>query len=186
MTKIIILILFITFSNTAFGANEQMLPYLTEFQIESETLPDEVHYCQDDQMRVQFLCNPDWIMEEDESGSRLIVISEDPLVTLTLAKEDGSVITLKDLTWPVLKEMGQYQDDYALNYVTVAGRDTINTEAIAVTDGDMRLSDFYMTRDGVLYTFLFAVKPKDQFTQVMPLIFNIMNSVQFLDEVRAP
>lgn len=140
------------------------------------------HYCQDAKLGIQFLCDPDWILEEHEDGTLFLLISSEPEVSLTLIKEDSEIITLKDLTWPLLQEMGQYQDNFSMDYITIAGREAMNVEAISLVDEEMRLSDFYVTKDGALYSMLFAVKPKEHFTQFVPMIFNIVNSFEFLNE----
>lgn len=144
---------------------------------------EQAYYCQDKYIGVQFLCDPDWIVQEHEMGTLFILISSEPEVTLTVIREGSDIVTLKDLTWPVLKEMGQYKEDFHMDYVEIAGREAINVEAIPMNNEEMRLSDFYVTRDGVLYSFLFAVHPKEHIGEFIPTIFNIVNSVEFLDEV---
>lgn len=182
--SVFILMIFQAFSVlAAMDKPESVLSVVAE--VAEVMAPQEAYYCQDERMGVEFLCDPDWIMEENEDGTAIILISSEPEVTLTLIKEDSAVITLKDLTWPVLQEMGQYQDEAAFNYVTVTNREAVNVEAIALADDEIRLSDFYVTRDGVLYSFLFAVKPKEVFAQFVPTIFNIVSSITFLDEVKS-
>jgi len=151
---------------------------------EKVTQETTAYYCQHQEIGIEFLCDPDWIMEEHENGATFILISSEPEVSLTLIKEDSAVITLKDLTTEVLQEMGQYQEGFVVEEVRIAGHNALNVEALSLADDDIRLSDFYVTRDGVLYSLLFSVRSKEHFNEFVPVIFNIVNSVQFLDEVK--
>ena len=138
-----------------------------------------LHECTDDRMAVKFLCNPDWKLETKEN-TLFIIIEETPSVTLTIARSDSPVIFLKQLTKPVLQEMGQYEKDFQTQDVKLNNSDALMVSGYSKDHPDLRLLDYYLIHDVQLYSILFAVAPKERWDDYEELIKKIVGSIEFL------
>jgi len=140
----------------------------------------ELQVCTDDKLRVKFLCNPDWALET-EADAMLIVISEDPAVTMTIAKSKSPVIFLGQLTKEALQEMGQYAEGFSQEKAKLASGDAIKVQGFSREFPEIRLLDYYLLHDLSLYSVLFSVNPKEKFDDFGPLLNQIADSFGFLE-----
>ena len=146
----------------------------------SQTVAHQV--CSEEKtLKVQFLCNPDWQLQTEKNAMHLI-ISDDPAVTLTIAKADSPVIFIEQLTDKALKAMGQYQDGFFKARVKVASQDAVKVEGLSEQFPEIRLVDFYVIHDLSLYSILFSVNPKGEWFRYAAVLEKIIQSFQFMDE----
>ena len=141
----------------------------------------ELSTCTDKKLGVKFLCGADWELQTDQDAI-LVVISEDPAVTFTVARTKSPVIYIDQLSHQTLKEIGQYADDFEMKKVQWAGLEGAQVDAAAADYPEIKLRDFYLLREPYLYSFLFSVNPQEDFEKFVPLFAKIMGSVQFIPE----
>jgi len=142
----------------------------------------DLQVCTDDKLQVKFLCNPDWELET-EDNAMLIVISEDPVVTLTIAKSKSPVIFLEQLTKETLAEMGQYTDGFTQETAQFAGHEAVKVQGVPKEFPEIRLLDHYVLYDLSLYSVLFSVNPKEKFDEYAALFNKIAESFTFVEKV---
>jgi len=142
----------------------------------------ELEVCTDDKLQVKFLCNPDWELET-EDNAMLIVISKDPVVTLTIAKAKSPVIFLEQLTKETLAEMGQYADGFTQEKAQFAGQEAVKVQGVPKEFPEIRLLDHYVLYDLILYSVLFSVNPKEKFDDYAALFNKITESFAFVEKV---
>lgn len=135
--------------------------------------------CSDEEFGVEFLCNPDWQIEVGQ-GAILIIISEDPAVTMTIAKTYTPVFSLSQLDRDVLKKMGQYAEGFETERLIFANRDAIKVKGFAEDYPEMRLLDYYSINDVDMYSILFSVSPKEEWDRYQYLIDHIAESFRFI------
>ncbi len=136
--------------------------------------------CSDDKLHVKFLCDPDWgLMEEDDT--MLLVISDDPAVTMTIVKISSGIKFLEQISVSDLENIGQYAEGFQKEIVTIGKNKAVQVKAVSDQFPEMRLQDYYFLRDDRLYGVLFSVDPKDDWGQFYPLIEKIINSFDFID-----
>ena len=139
----------------------------------------ELHECKDAKLKIQFLCYPDWELQT-EKDTVLIIVSKDPLVTITIAKSDDAPISLRQLTPRALKEMGQYADGFETQNVVINGQGGVEVKGRSLTHPKARFLDYYIVRHGELYSLLFSVEPHERWRDYEPLLIKIKDSVRFL------
>jgi hypothetical protein len=135
--------------------------------------------CSDEEFGVEFLCNPDWQIEVDQKAL-LIIISEDPAVTMTIAKTYTPVFSLSQLDRDVLKTMGQYAEGFETERMIFADRDAIKIQGFAEDYPEMRLLDYYLINDVDMYSVLFSVSPEEEWDNYQSLINRITESFRFI------
>ncbi len=141
----------------------------------------ELYECEDAKLGIRFYCDPDWELETDE-GVIFVVMTREPLATLTVAASDSPVLFDQQVNRPVIKEIGQYADGFTVERgVSFAGKDAVLAKGVAGDRPDTRLHDFYVLHDLRLYTVMFAVRPKEQWEQVRPLMEKIVESFRFVN-----
>jgi hypothetical protein len=155
-------------------------PTLTVHESEQRTQMIDLHVCRDERLGVKFLCNPDWELKTDE-GAIFVVISQDPQVTLTIAKSDSADIVMDHLTRSVLLELGEYADDFQSKRIKLNEYDAIRVDAISRDFPDMRLLDYYLLHDMSLVSILFSVKPQSRWVDYAQLMDGVLKSFEFLD-----
>ncbi|MCA9409324.1 MAG: hypothetical protein H6755_01090 [Candidatus Omnitrophica bacterium] len=137
-----------------------------------------LHTCRDEKMKVEFLCYPDWELKT-ENDTLLMIISDQPYVTFTIAKSESPVIFLKQLTNSVLQELGQYQDGFKTQVVLLAGEEAIQIMGVSKELLSSGFNDYYLIHDLQLYSFLFSVDPKERWKDYEDLIYRIKESIKF-------
>lgn len=139
-----------------------------------------LHNCQDAQLEVQFLCNPEWQLEEDENLIFIIIQEDNPAVTMTVAKSQAPVVFLEQLTESRLQEMGKYADGFNRARVPLAETEAIRIKAFPRAYPELRLIDYYLLHNDQLYSILFSINPKERAADYEPLIKKIVSSFKFL------
>lgn len=127
---------------------------------------------------VSFECRPDWkwLRMEDKI---IVIISTDPTVTLTLAKDDERIVFLEQLTPRRLGAANKYRDDFQIEPVRISGSPAVKVKAYARNWEDVRLSEYYYLRASSLHRVSFAVHPRDAWPQQQYLIQSIIDSFHF-------
>ena len=140
-----------------------------------------LRYCSDETLKVRLLCSRDWAVEEHEDAL-FMVISEDPVVTLTISKIKPSVKFLGQLNKTNLEAIGQYQQGFQVEEVSVGKEKALKVKAFSKTYPEIRLLDYYFVHDAHLYGLLFSVDPKEEWEHYQFLIQKIANSFEFHEE----
>ena len=146
-----------------------------------ESLATQLTTCTDKKLGVEFLCGAEWQLETDQDAL-LMIISEEPAITLTVAKTKSPVTFVEELSQPVLKEIGQYADHFDFKRTKVAGEEAIEVNAVAEKFPEIRLRDFYILRGSQLYSILFSVNPQEALERYQPLFKKIIESIVFSDQ----
>lgn len=160
---------------------------IAAFAISAETPPGrqnpfttvDLQACMDETLGVKFLCNRDWKLKTEQKAI-LIIISEGPAVTLTIARFNSPVVFLEQLTQKTLQDLGQYAGGFTHEIVPFANQKAIKVQGIAEDFPEIRLLDFYLLHDLSLYSVLFSVNPQEEFEQFGPLFNRIVASFTFL------
>ena len=135
--------------------------------------------CTDKKLGITFLCGADWELETDQDAI-LAVISEDPAVTLTVARTKSPVKFVEQLSWPVLRELGQYASSgFTTKPLKLAGDEALEVNGIPEDFPEMKLRDFYILHGDYLYSVLFSVNPRQALKDYQPLFNKIIGSIQF-------
>jgi hypothetical protein len=140
---------------------------------------EELSMCSDAKLGVQFLCNPDWKIET-ETNVLLIIIAEEPSITMTITKEEFALESLDDLTMPVLKEIGSYADGLQVSRTMLNDRAVIEVKGVSKKMPDLQLHDYYLIERSHLYGVLFSAPSQEALASYEPLIQKIIGSFSFL------
>jgi hypothetical protein len=141
----------------------------------------ELHRCSDAKLGVRFYCNPDWELVS-EGDSMLMIISEDPVVTLTIAKSEQPVIFLDQLTEDVLQEIGQYADGFGVSRVWMANQEAVQVIGHHRWHPETQLIDHYLIHDVDLYSVLISISPKESVRDYENLLNIIVEHFEFKEE----
>lgn len=147
-------------------------------------IKEDLQFCRDDKMGVKFLCDPDWELVTDKN-MLMVVLSSNPVVSMTISKSDKPVIFIQQLTESVIKEMGQYAPGFKTEMVRWGQREVVKVEGIADGHPGTVLRDYYLIKDMNLYGLLFATESSNGFAGFEPLIDRILESFQFVDVLSA-
>ena len=151
----------------------------------AQTTPPEVkeqviqlNQCHDKTLRVRFLCNPDWELEEDKE-TILIIISQNPAVTLTITRIKTEAVFLEELTPEILQEMGQYADGFSSSKTEISGQEALVVDGHYDSDENVRMRDYYILHKKKLYGILFSVNPPSSFLDYEVLLDKIIRNFEF-------
>ena len=144
----------------------------------------DLHECSEKKLGLKFLCNPDWIIETDKD-SILIVISDEPAVTMTLAQAKSPVIFFEQLNDEALTGMGQYENGFTRKQISIGGEKAWQVKGFSKGYPEIQLLDFYFIHDFKLYSVLFSVDPKQDFDNYEELFTRMAQSITFLDPPEA-
>ena len=139
----------------------------------------ELSLCTDKKLDVKFLCNLDWEMETNE-GAVLIIISEDPAVTMTISKSNKSVLFLEQLNDRTLEAIGNYKEGFKAQKAWIKEKQGMKVEGFSRGYEEIRLLDYYFISGNTLYGILFSVNPKEGWEAYEPLFEKIVESVDFV------
>ena len=110
----------------------------------------------------------------------MIVISDDPAVTMTMAKVKTGVRFLEQLDRAMLSALGEYEVGFIVEDTRVDGRKSLRVKAFSKEFPEMRLLDYYFMKDGQLFVILFSVDPKNKWDDYKFVLNRIMGSFRFL------
>lgn len=139
----------------------------------------ELAMCTDKKLGVRFLCRGDWTIQTEDNAI-LVIISEDPSVTFTIAKSDSSVLYLEQLTDRALQAMGQYADGFKRERTHLGKIEAIKVEGTSRVYPQIRLLDYYVIHDNRLYGLLFSVNPKERWQDFESLIEAVSQSIELV------
>ena len=139
----------------------------------------QLDICKDEKIGVKFLCNLDWEMETNE-GAMLVIISEDPAVTMTVSKSGSPVLFLEQLNDRTIQAIGNYKEDFKTEKVLVANKQAMKVEGFSKGYDEIRLLDYYFVFDNAPFGILFSVNPKGEWDSYRPLFEKIVESVDFI------
>lgn len=172
-----LLIVFIFFPKHAKAQEVSESGTLQEAVQPPESYLIELHDCLDEDLGIRFLCNPDWQVQTDEHVVMLI-ISQEPTVTLTIAKSEHPVVFLEQLNDAFLAEIGGYAPGFLRETLHLEGKDIIRIEGVARDFPEMKLLDYYFIKDFALYSILFSIDPEEQYPLYRNLIERILESFE--------
>lgn len=153
----------------------------TAYSIDStDTSKEDLLTCKDEELGVRLLCNPDWELQTDKE-TILIIISSDPAVTLTIARQKTPLISVEQLSNTLLTELGQYEEGFDTERIHLAGQEAIKVKGFYKSYPQIRLLDYYLIHNSSLYMVLFSVNPKEKWDDYKFLIKRITESLSFLE-----
>lgn len=136
--------------------------------------------CDEAELAVRFLCNPDW--EYHVSGDALlVVISKEPVVTATFARVDAEINYLYQLNKTELASRNLYRKGFKADLRKVNGNDVMVVRAFSRSEPQRRVLDFFYIHQGELFGALFAVHPIDNWDDYKFLIKTISESIELLE-----
>lgn len=135
--------------------------------------------CREAEMGLKFSCDPAWAVRFDHATD-MFVISEEPEVVLTIAKEATSLVSLEQLTPSHLSVLGNYADGFSVERIRIDGMKALKVKAYDRSIPDMRVTDIYVIKDGYLYKLLFSVSPREAWRRYQFLLNDIVLSLRFL------
>ena len=136
--------------------------------------------CTDSEFGIQFYCEADWKWRR-VNDAILIIVSDNPTVTLTISKVNTPIRFLGQLTYSILEQTGLYADGFKTEHVTIADKNVLQVKAFSRHDENIRLNDYYYVHHQLLYGILFSVNPKEDWEQAKYKIKKIKSSIQFFD-----
>lgn len=139
----------------------------------------ESNICVNPKLGIQFYCEDKWKVRMLDDAV-LVVISSEPMATVTVARIDTDIKYLSQLTHKVLKDKELYKEGFRAERSKLGGKDTLQIKAFSKQYADRRVLDFFFIHEEALYGVLFAVYPKDSWDQYKFLIKNIVDSFEFL------
>lgn len=131
--------------------------------------------CSDSEFGVEFYCDPNWNWRRVEDAI-LIIISEKPLVTMSITKINSPFKFLGQVSNVFLKEKMLYQDGFQTERVQFLGGEAVHVKAVSMNFPDIRLSDYFFIRNNALYGVLFSVHPKNEWVNYQFTIQKIVQS----------
>ena len=146
--------------------------------VQSELFP-----CQDDELGVRLLCNPEWQLETDKNAT-LLIISSNPAVTLTIAKQKSPIVFIEQLNPSLLMELGQYKEGFQIEEILLAHQKAIKVKGFYEAYPEIRLLDYYLVHDSLLYMIYFSVNPKESWEDYQFLFKKIIDSLSFVSAAK--
>lgn len=169
--------MFIVLLKPVYAQDIQENPILDDALPYIETYTVELYDCIDDDIGIRFLCNPDWQVQTDENVVMLI-ISQEPAITLTIARSDHPVIFLEQLTDEFLAEIGGYAPEFSRETLHLKEKEIIRIEGVARDFPEMKLLDYYFIKNFTLYSILFSIDPEEYYPFYRSLIERILDSFE--------
>lgn len=139
-----------------------------------------INDCADSEFGIRFYCQADWKWKRVDDAI-LIIISENPTVTMTVSKVEVPIKYLSQLTRELLGSTGLYEEGFQTEFIEMSGKNVLQVKAFSKYDGNIRLNDFYYIRHNHLYGILFSVNPKDAWDSEQYKIKKIKESLAFLE-----
>ena len=175
----LIFLLFFFFLPVNWAAAQSSVEPLSPVAI-ADTSKEDLLTCKDEELGVRLLCNPDWELQTDKE-TILIIISSDPAVTLTIARQKTPLISVEQLSNTLLTELGQYEEGFDTERIHLAGQEAIKVKGFYKSYPQIRLLDYYLIHNSSLYMVLFSVNPKEKWDDYKFLIKRITESLSFLE-----
>jgi len=146
----------------------------------SDSFKISAKQCADSEFGVEFACEPTWKWKRT-GDAILIIISSQPMVTMTISRVDSPIKLLGQITDSYLRERGLYADGFQAERVKFLDGEAVHVKAISRDDPDIRLSDYFFIKNNSLYGVLFSVKPSEEWDKYKFDIQKIIQSFQNLE-----
>lgn len=140
----------------------------------------KLQYCLDDDLGIKMLCNAEWEYQEGDNAI-LLLVSEEPTVTITITKLGEDFRYLEQLNRDFLYSLGEYKDGFKTESVKIADRKAIKVKAFSSQYPDIRILDYYFVHDSSLYGLLFSINPKEEWDNYKFLFQKLANSFEFIE-----
>ena len=141
----------------------------------------ELQTCSEAALQVEFLCNPAWDYHLSEDAL-LVVISQDPMVTMTFARMDSEINYLYQMNKNELAKKDLYRQGFKADLRKVNGQDALVVRAFSRSEPQRRVLDFFYIHQGQLFGALFAVHPIDSWDEYKFLIKTISESIELIEK----
>ena len=136
-----------------------------------------IQNCYDDRMGVRFLCDPDWELVEGEDVI-LLVVSEDPAVTITISKTKTPIKFLEQIDKQSAAKIGDYKEGFQMEILRLAKVKALEIKAISVSSPETYLLDYYVLHENYLYGLLFSAQMQSAWDEYQALFHEIADSFQ--------
>ena len=120
--------------------------------------------CRLDDFGLTYLCDPRWIVEKQDDLT-LIVVSNDPLIIITVRYSDPKIKFLVQMNKVYFQERSWYLPGFQTESAIFAGRDAIRVKAFPSDNPQVRVTDYYFMNRGRLTSVFFSVFPKERFEE---------------------
>ena len=137
--------------------------------------------CRDSRLGVVFLCDYTWEKKPIDADAVIFTVEKEPAVTFKIVKIDTEIHYIQQLSRDMLEAIGQYKEGFVMEETKVSGLKAIKVKAYSREDPAMRLSDYYLVRDQVLYAVMFSVTPKEKWDNYNFVLKKIIQSVEFMN-----
>jgi len=163
-----------------FGVSAQHPVVSDEIPAHSDKAMDNaLSVCTDAKLGVRFSCDPDWKIETDENVL-MIIISDQPNVTMTITRTSPGPESLESLTMSAIKEIGNYADGFTVYRTTLNGKPVVEIRGASAKINDLHLHDYYFLENGALYGILFSITPFDAVQEYDTLIKKMITMFEFI------
>ena len=146
-----------------------------------ETAKYGLTHCDEDSFGVRFLCDPKWLKEVSDEAI-LVVISSHPEVTLIIARMPSRFAYIEQISTEDLLDLKQYREGFQRERVTLGGYEAIMVKAMSTEAPTKRILDYFLIKDGTLYTILCSVSPREEWDNYKFLFKTITDNIQFIKE----
>ncbi len=123
------------------------------------------HMCRMKDWGVQFTCDVNWEVMDRNTDLLKIVLSKDPLVTVSLKRFDEPVHFLNQLNTLFMEKNGRYKNGYQTERVKFAGYDAILVKGYSTDEAQTQLRDYYYLHNNRLYGVYFRLSPQERWEE---------------------
>ena len=131
-------------------------------------------------MGIRFGCDLSWKVKRVENAN-VIVISKDPLVTLSFGPMNSKIKLLGQLSPMKLRKTGMYKSGLKSKYVTLAGFNALKVRGYSKDNSDIRRLDYFFIHDSKLCGMSFSIYPKDRWEDARPVITALTESIEVIE-----
>ncbi len=138
------------------GATELFLPEDTNF----------LSTCKIKEFGVQFMCNPEWeIADSRHPDESPVIISQDPLITLTWKKFPIKIRYLGQVNQLFLEDSANYASGFKTEQVEFAGYPAVAVKGYDQNFPETQRQDYYYIYDQHLIGISFAITPAQRWEE---------------------
>ncbi len=140
---------------------------------------ETLQYCRDDELGIRILCNPQWHLRAEDK-SLLLIISQNPRVTMEIAKLNKRIKSLNQLNRFYFEDVGYYAEGFATEKISLDDLTAIKVKAYSKDFPQIRIIDYYFLRGEEMYVLFFSVDPQEKWNDFKFLIEKVAKSVKFI------
>jgi hypothetical protein len=124
----------------------------------------EDSYCVVHELGIRFACDHTWSKNSAGEASSLI-LSKDPLVTLTWGKLNGNIHFLGQLSKFFFEELGRYRTGFVTENVHFAGYNAVAVKGYDIHQPDTQRRDYFYLYDNQLVNVSFTLADNDKLNE---------------------